>query len=514
GQATWESSLVPSAWHGVTTAVMGNCGVGFAPARPEDHDRLIWLMEGVEELPLETLHAGLDWSWRTFPEFLDALERRPHDVNIATQVPHAALRVYAMGERAINRELPTSDDLAMMTDLVEEAVRAGALGFSTSRTVNHRSATGEATPSLGAPREELVAIAAGLGRAGAGVMQVISDFDDLDEEFSIFRDMVRTAGRPLSLSVLAKRSRPQQWRQILDEISRANRDGLPMLGQVSVRAIGVLLGLELSLHPLQINPVFAEIEHLPLAQRAAAMRDPAFRERLVAAAVQQRGHKVLDNRAECDLAEVYELGEPPNYEPDPSDSILARAQRQGRLPEDLLVERMTENGGRAILYMPGLNYVSGNLDDVREMLTHPHTVPGLSDGGAHVGHICDASFPTSLLTYWCRDRERDRLDLPFIVQAQAARTAAAVGLHDRGVLAPGYRADLNIVDLDAMVLHHPEVHYDLPAGARRILQRAEGYQHTIVNGEETFRGGEPTGAYPGEMIRGARPAPAGGGDGK
>jgi N-acyl-D-aspartate/D-glutamate deacylase len=507
GQAIWDSRLEPSTWHGVTTVVLGNCGVGFAPVAPHHRDQLIDLMEGVEELPTETLRAGLDWEWSSFPEYMDAVDRRGHDTDIATQIPHAALRLHVMDTRCLTGEAPTEEDLALTTQLVEEALYAGALGFSTSRTANHRSATGDTTPTLHAPQVELLAAAEGLRRAGRGVLQAISDFDDLDAEFELLQSMVRHSGRPLSMSILAKRSRPGQWRELLDRIERSNEEGLAILGQVSPRAIGALIGLELSMHPLEPNPVFREIAGLPLADQAAAMLQPGFRERLVEAAFAQRGELVLEGRSECDLTQVFELGDPPNYEPPPSESIAARASRSGCLPEDLLVERLAANGGTNVLYLPALNYVSGNLDDAREMLVHPYTVPGLSDGGAHMGHICDASFPTTLLAHWARDRERDQLDLSFVVRAQSARTAAALGLHDRGILAPGYRADLNVIDHEGLTLHHPEVRHDLPGGALRVVQRVDGYLHTFLRGVETQSGGEPTDELPGRLVRGAQPPP-------
>ena len=498
GQATWDSTLAPSSWHGVTTVVVGNCGVGFAPVRPGDRQRLIELMEGVEDIPGAALHEGLSWEWQSFAEYLDAIERRPHDIDLATQVPHGALRLHVMGERGAQREPATPEEIAEMADHARAAVEAGALGFTTSRTLNHRTSRGEPTPTLTAAADELVGIAEGLGAAGKGVLQVVSDFVDADTEFAMLRRMVEASGRPLSISLAQHPAVPDNWRRLLDRITEANADGLRMRAQVAARAVGLLFGLQCSMHPLQRNPVWQELAPLPVAQQARAMADPSFKARVLAAG---DGGKQRYDR-------VYELGDPPDYEPDPSTSLAARAAREGREPLDLVYDLLAADDGRAFLYLPFLNYAEGNLDAVGEMLAHPHTVPGLSDGGAHVGTICDGSFPTTLLAHWARDRDRGRLELAFLVQRQCRDTARTVGLLDRGVLAPGYRADLNVIDLDGLALHRPEMHYDLPAQGKRLLQRADGYSHTFVAGVETYADGEPTGALPGKLIRGAQPAPA------
>ena len=509
GQATWDSTLTPSSWHGVTTVVVGNCGVGFAPVRPADHQRLIELMEGVEDIPGVALHEGLAWDWQTFGEYLDAIERRPHDIDLATQVPHGALRLHVMGERGANREAATPDDIAAMAKHARAAVEAGALGFTTSRTLNHRTSTGDPTPTLTAAADELVGIAKGLGDAGMGVLQVVSDFLDADAEFAILRAMVAESGRPLSISIAQSPLAPENWRLLLQRITEANADGLTMTGQVAARPVGVLLGLQCTLHPLMTNPVFRdELGDAPWAEQARAMADPSFKERVLAAATGEKARGKLGGSLIGRFDHMYELGEPPDYEPDPSNSISARAAREGRDPVELVYDILAADGGRSFFYLPFLNYAEGNLDAVGEMLAHPHTVPGLSDGGAHVGTICDGSFPTTLLQHWTRDRERGRLGLPFVVQRQCRDTARTVGLHDRGVLAPGYRADLNIIDLDGLALHRPEMHYDLPAQGKRLLQRADGYRHTFVAGVETYVDGQATGALPGKLIRGAQPAPA------
>ncbi|HEX7167396.1 MAG TPA: amidohydrolase family protein [Acidimicrobiales bacterium] len=497
GQATWDTSLAPSSWHGVTTVVMGNCGVGFAPVRASDHDKLIELMEGVEDIPGTALHEGLSWEWRTFAEYLDAVAKVPHDIDVAAQVPHGALRLHVMGERGANREPANADDIAAMAELARQAVEAGALGFTTSRTMNHRTSKGEYTPTLTAEADELVGIAEALGAAGMGVLQVVSDYLDVDREFDIFRRMAERSGRPLSTSLVAIPFAPDQYRKVLDLIDEANRDGVAMRAQVAARAVGVLNGLQCTWNPLRMSAHWADVADLPLEAKVRALRDPAMRERML-------GGIDRDRRP---FALLFELGDPPNYEPDVADAVGAQAARAGRDPYDLVYDLLLDDGGRALLYQPILNYVDGSLDAARELIDHEHTVPGLSDGGAHVGTICDGSFPTTLLSWWGRDRPSGRFGLPYLVRQQCRDTAATVGLLDRGVLAPGYRGDLNVIDFDRLGLRRPEMHFDLPAGGKRLLQRADGYAHTFVAGVETYRDGEATGELPGKLVRGARPAP-------
>jgi N-acyl-D-aspartate/D-glutamate deacylase len=508
GQATWDSYLAPSSWHGATTVVMGNCGVGFAPVRPADHIRLIELMEGVEDIPGAALHEGLTWEWRSFPEYLDAVGSRPHDIDVAAQVPHGALRLHVMGERGAQRETATPEDIAEMGRHARAGVEAGALGFTTSRTLNHRTSRGEPTPTLTAEADELVGIARALGDAGRGVLQVVSDFSPLEHVFGIFRRMVEESGRPLSMSLAQSPVAPDSYRTILDLLSEANAAGVPMAAQVATRAIGLLLGLQCTLNPFMTNPVFKEIAKLPPAEQAKVMNEPGFKERVLAAATDERARGVLGGGLIGRFDYMFELGEPPVYEPDPAASIAGRARSEGRDPEDLVYDLLAGNEGRTFLYVPILNFAGGNLDAVGEMLRHPHTVPGLSDGGAHVGTICDGSFPTTLLTMWGRDRDRGRIDLPFLVQRQCRDTARTVGLLDRGVLAPGYKADINVVDFDRLAVHRPEMHYDLPAGGKRLLQRADGYLHTVVSGVEVYTDGEATGELPGRLVRGPQPAPS------
>jgi N-acyl-D-aspartate/D-glutamate deacylase len=508
GQATWDNQLAPSSWHGVTTVVMGNCGVGFAPVRPADHQRLIELMEGVEDIPGAALHEGLSWEWQSLAEYLDAVERVPHDIDVAAQVPHGALRLHVMGERGAQRETATPQDIKQMAALARAGVEAGALGFTTSRTLNHRTSRGEPTPTLTASADELVGIANGLGAAGKGVLQVVTDHMNTDEEFGMFRRMVAESGRPLSFSLVQTPADPSGYRQVLERISAANADGLTITGQVATRAVGLLFGLQCTLHPFVANPVFKEIAQLPVGEQARIMGEPDFKERLLAAATDEKVRDKLGGSVIGRFAYMFELGDPPNYEPALEDSIAKRAARSGRSPEDYVYDLLRADEGRTLLYMPTLNYAGGTLDAVGDMLAHPYTVPGLSDGGAHVGTICDGSFPTTLLTLWGRDRDHGKLGLPFLVQRHCRDTARTVGMFDRGVLAPGYRADVNVIDFDRLVARRPEIRYDLPAGGRRLLQRAEGYAHTLVAGVETYRAGEPTGELPGRLVRGAQPPPS------
>ncbi|MEQ8860107.1 MAG: amidohydrolase family protein [Pseudomonadales bacterium] len=499
GLATWSNRMAPSCYHGVTTVVMGNCGVGFAPVRASDHDLLIELMEGVEDIPGAALHEGIGWQWESFPEYLDYLGQRRFDMDIGAQLPHGALRVYVMGQRGADREPATADDIAAMRTLTAQAIRAGAMGFSSSRTLNHRSSRGEPTPSLKAEIDELTGIALGLKDAGRGVMEMISDFEDLDAEFSMLRTMTEISGRPMSIS-LAQGLSPNGWRKILGRITEANDAGLVMRGQVAPRPIGILLGLTTTLNPFITRPSYMEVAKLPLAERLQALADPARKARILGEAPAPgfaRLFKLMGGGRKLWL-----LGDPPDYEPAPEDSLAARAGAANRDPWDLVYDVMRENGGLNLFYTPFANYAEDNLDCCREMLLHENTVPGLGDGGAHVGTICDASFVTTLLTHWGRDRSRgERIDLPTLVKRQARDTARAVDLHDRGVLAAGMKADVNVIDFANLRNHAPEIVHDLPAGGARLEQKTEGFLATVVSGEVTYEGGQPTEALPGRLLR-------------
>lgn len=499
GQATWSNRMSPSSHHGVTTVVMGNCGVGFAPVRPTDYDLLIELMEGVEDIPGVALAEGLSWEWESFPDYLEYLSKRQFDMDVGAQLPHAALRVYVMGQRGADREPATAADVVEMRRLTEQAMRAGALGFTSSRTLNHRSVRGEPTPTLQAEYDELVGMASALQAVGRGVMEMISDFDDLDAEFDLLKSMVRSAGRPMSIS-LAQGIGDHGWRKVLNKIEGASNSGLAMRGQVAPRPIGILLGLTTTLAPFTTRPSFSEVAGLPLAERAVALADPARKARILA---EQTGPGFMRLfRLMDEGRKIWLMTDPPNYEPDPADSLNAQALRRGVDPWSYIYDALLQSDGKALLYTPFANYAENNLDCCRDMILHKDTVMGLGDGGAHVGTICDASFITSLLTHWGRDRSRgEGIDLPTLVKCQTQDTARAVDLTDRGTLQPGMRADLNIIDFDNLNVRLPEMVNDLPAGGARLQQRADGYAMTIVHGEPTYVDGDATDALPGRLVR-------------
>jgi len=511
GQATWDQRLQPSSWHGVTTVVMGNCGVGFAPCKPGDHDRLIQLMEGVEDIPFPVLSEGLPWNWESYPDYLDSLARRQFDVDIGSQLPHAALRVYVMGQRGVDREPANADDIAAMRAMAKRAMEAGALGFGTSRTLNHRSSDGSPIATLTAGEDELTGIALGMADAGRGVLQVVSDFNDPVEEFAMLRRVVERSGRPLSFSLLQSPRDPEQWRLMLDQMSDAKAAGLQMRAQVATRPVGVLFGLELTANPFSTYPTYKEIAKLPLAERVARLRDPDYRARLLADEPDSsRAPGLSPARA---WERIFPMGEDsPDYEPTSDTSIAAIAARRGMDPREVALDHMLDGGpgdGRGILYLPLLNYAQNTLEPAYQMLQHDCVVPGLSDGGAHVGMICDGSFPTTNIVHWTRDRTRGpKLSIEHMVKGQCRDTAETVGLFDRGLVAEGYRADLNVIDYDRLTLKAPQVTYDLPTGGRRLIQRATGYTATIVAGQVTYRDGEPTDALPGRLLRGGQAAPA------
>jgi len=506
GQVTWDSRMTPSSIHGATTVVMGNCGVGFAPVKKTDHDRLIRLMEGVEDIPGAALHEGLSWKWESFADYMDAVETLAHDIDLVMQVPHGAVRVYVMGERGAKREAATDAEIAEMREIVRDAIKAGAIGFSTSRTVAHRTSDGDLTPTIGAADAEMIAIAEGLKEAGAGVLQWVSDFRDIDHEFSLVEKLVEVSGRPLSFSLVQADVVPDQWRDLLTRLDSAATRGLPIKAQVQGRPVGLMLGLQGSVHPFLTRPSYRAIADKPLAERVALMREPAFRAKLLSEQLEP-GHPFLNSLAGA-YHKMFELGDPPNYEPAPEDSIGARAKREGRNPDEIVYDMLTANEGRNFLFFPLHNYYDFNLDNALTMLRNPNTLFGLSDGGAHVGVICDVSVPTYMLTHWCRDRTRgERLDLPFVVKSQTRDTAEAIGLLDRGLIAPGMKADINVIDFERLRLKPPGMVYDLPAGARRLMQEAEGYVATIVSGAVIYRDGRPTGALPGKLVRGHQRAP-------
>ena len=502
GQVTWSQDISPSSQNGVTTAIMGNCGVGFAPCRPTDHQRLIQLMEGVEDIPEPVLSAGIPWEWESFPDYMDWLAKRDFDIDIGAQLPHAALRVYVMGERGARRDPSTAEDNAKMAKLAGDAVRAGALGFSTSRTLNHRTSTGDFTPTLKAGEDELTAIAAAMHGEGRSVLQFVLDLSTLHEDLPMMLRVADKTKCPISFSVTQNDRAPQRWRQTLAEINAAAARGLSITAQIAARPVGLLLGLELSRNPFQTHPSYKAIAHLPLAERLKLLRQPQLR-----ATILKESATATDDPLffRPDYDKMYLLGDPPDYEQAPENALGPQARKLGKQPEELAYDAMLSDEGSGMLYVPFLNYADGNLEATREMLCDQRSVPGLSDGGAHCGIICDASFPTYLLTHWTRDRSRgEKLSIPFVVAAQSRKTALSVGLADRGLIAPGYKADINVIDYDRLHLHPPKVHYDLPVGGRRLLQQVDGYDATIVSGVVTQRDGAPTGARPGRLVRGVQ----------
>jgi len=506
GQATWDQRLRPSSSLGVTTIVMGNCGVGFAPVRPEHHDMLIGLMEGVEDIPGVALHEGLKWNWESYGDYLDAVSAIPHDIDIGSQLPHSALRVYVMGGRGAQREPATLEDIARMRQLTTEAIRAGALGFSSSRSINHKTNEGELIPSYGATKEELQQIALGLKDAGSGVLQYTTDRPGDAEEWDMLTGLVRLSGRPLSIAMGQDPKHPDRWKETLSQIEKARAEGLPILGQVAARAIGLLIGLQTTAHPFSTRPSYQAIADRPLAERARAMRDPALRAKILSEPTTS-GTSFLE-AINSRYYEMFNFGNPPVYEPKPEESIGARAAASGANPLDIIYDIMIADDGQGFLYFPLANYVEGNLDAVREMLANEATLNALSDGGAHCGNICDVSMPTFLLTHWARDRIGEKFDIGYMIRRQTHDTARALGLNDRGLLRAGYRADVNVIDFDRLHLKPPEMRYDLPTGAKRLYQEAEGYIATICAGQPIYRNGEATGALPGRVVRGSRPAPA------
>ncbi len=499
-QVTWGSSITPSSWNGVTTVLIGNCGVGFAPCLPARRKMLVELMEGVEDIPEVVLTEGLPWNWESFPEFLDSLAANQYDLDVCTQVPHAALRVHVMGQRGADREPANAEDRAEMARLAAEGIAAGALGFSTSRTLAHKTLDGRHTPTLNAEEAELAEI----GRAlGGGWMQVISDFDDIDDEFGMLRRLAEASRRPMTISLLQREARPQAWRQILGHIKDANDAGIKITGQVMGRPVGVMLGFEISQNPFLPCPSWQAIATLPFPEKQVHLRDPAFRARLLSEGFNDPSMKHRLTNWEM----IFPLADNPDYEPVADNSVAARARREGRAPEEVAYDLMMEKDGRNILYRPIINYADGNLDAVHEMMQDPNTILGLGDGGAHVSIICDASAPTHLLTHWTRDRTRGpKMSVEWAVKRLSADNADALGLGDRGRIAAGQRADLNIIDYEALSVSAPEVVYDLPAGGRRLIQRVAGYVATIVAGQAVMRDGVPTGALPGRLVRGTRAA--------
>jgi len=510
GQATWDALLSPSCWHGVTTLVMGNCGVGFAPVRPGQEQYLIGLMEGVEDIPGTALAEGLQWGWESFPEYLDVLERIPHALDLGTQVAHGPVRAYVMGERGARNEPASPEDVAAMAEIVREAMLAGALGFSTSRTIVHRAVDGEPVPGTFAAQEELFGIGRVLGELGRGLFELApagvmgEDLAAADREVAWMRRLSREIRRPVTFALTQHDVDSNQWRRVLELCDEAAREGSELRPQVASRPGTLLIGHQ-TFHPFSFRPSYKAIAELPLDERVARLRDPALRARILSEKSEDVDPRiaVITALIEQGLHKIFPLGDPPDYEPPPENSIRALAARQGRDPYEVLYDAMLELDGRALLMLTLLGYSDGDLEAVRAMLESPHSAFGLGDGGAHCGAICDASMTTSLVSHWARDRARGpRLPLPWVVKKMTKDTAELYGLCDRGVAAPGKKADLNVIDFERLQLALPRLVNDLPAGARRLIQKAHGYDAPIVSGEVTFRDGEHTGALPGRLVRG------------
>jgi N-acyl-D-aspartate/D-glutamate deacylase len=515
GQATWDPLLTPSCWHGVTTLVMGNCGVGFAPVRPGQQDFLIGLMEGVEDIPGTALHEGIHWSWETFPQFLDALARGRYALDLGTQVPHGAVRAYVMGERGAKNEPATPEDVAQMAEIVREGIQAGALGFSMSRTLVHRAIDGEVVPGTHASEDEIFGICRPLGALGRGLVELApagvmgEDLAAPEQEVAWMRRLSAEIGRPVSFALSQHEVDKEQWRKILALCRAANEGGARLRPQVGSRPTMLLIGHS-TFHPFSHRPTYLRLAKLPLAERVAKLRDPEIRRQILA----ERNPESADPRMAVvttlianGLHKIFPLGDPPDYEPAPEQSIKAIAEREGRDPFEVLYDEMLQLDGRQLLMLAILSYSDGDLEALRAMLEHPDSVFGLGDGGAHCGAVCDATMTTFLLTHWARDRKRGpRLPLEWVVRKMTRDTAELYGLGDRGTLAVGKKGDLNVIDLAGLRLAIPELVHDLPGGARRLIQKAHGYAATVVSGQVTFREGEHSGALPGRLLRGPRAA--------
>ena len=500
GQATWDNYLSPSSWHGVTTALMGNCGVGFAPVRDDDHDKLISLMEGVEDIPEVVLTEGLDWQWNTFSDYLNVLQNRSFDMDIGAQIPHGALRLYVMGQRGSDREVATEDDIKEMAKISAEAIEAGAIGFTTSRTIFHKTSKGELVPSFDAAGNELIKIAEEIGKTGKGVLQLVSDFLGGYEEFKMLEEMVKVSGRPLSITLAQTDGTKYGYKDLLKWIETSANNGFPIRAQAAGRPIGLMLGLNLTLNPFSGHPSYIKISHLSLDERVEIMKSEDFR------------NKILNENGSSDnglvksilrnMDNIYLLDKIPDYEPLKETSIGAMAEKSKKEINEFIYDILLRDNGNTLLYYPIGNYLDYSLEASLEMIKSEHSLLGLGDGGAHCATICDASFTTHMLTFWGRDRTRgEKLELPWIIKSYTQDNALAIGLKDRGVISEGMKADINIIDFDNLTLYSPELLYDLPAGGKRLVQKVDGYKYTIVSGSVTYKDGVSTGELPGRLIR-------------
>jgi len=508
GQVSWDPLLSPSSWNGVTTVVMGNCGVGFAPVVPGKEDYLIQLMEGVEDIPGSALAEGIEWGWESFPEYLDAIDSVPHAIDFAAQVPHGAVRTYVMGERGAKNEMATEADVSAMAEIVKEGLAAGALGFSTTRTILHRAADGELAPGTTADREEVIAIGRAMGEVGHGIFEVASDLAPEEQELDWMRQIGRETGLPVTFACLQSPDDPDQWQRLLKAVEDDRAEGGTLTPQVAQRPAGVLFSLESSGHPFLLHEAYQPLALLPLAERVAKLREPETRAAILDNPPDLTGLPEVFTRSLTAWDNMYPLGDPIDYEPPPENCIGALAEAAGVTPAEYAYDTMLERDGKGIIYMPLLGYANGDFEALRTMMLHKHAVFGLSDGGAHCGLICDASMPSYQLTHWARDRSRgERIALEELVHKQTQRTAEFYGMHDRGLLAPGMKADVNVIDFEKLTIHPPEMVYDLPASARRLVQKVDGYRMTICSGEVIMENGTETGARPGRLVRGPQAAP-------
>ena len=499
GQATWDSHLNPSSNLGTTTVVMGNCGVGFAPCKPEDRDVLIQLMEGVEEIPETAMAEGLPWTWESFPEYLDTLDAKPRDIDVAALVPHGPVRVFVMGERAVNRETATDEDISKMQAVIEESVNAGGVGFSTSRTLVHRTSTGSPVPTYKAATHELKQLGMALSGEKGHVFQLISDWEDLDEEFSILRSTSESTGAKGTFTLLHLDNQPDLWRQQLDHIEHAQSEGLDIRGQVLSQPVGMLMGHPASMSPFSPRPTFRSLEDLPWNEKIAKLKTPEIKSQILGEDIDQPHIfvKLFSRRFD----KMYPLEEPIEYLPTPDTSVAARAQAEGVEPVEWLYDYFLGNNGNNLIYIPAANF----SDHIPELLTHPNTVSALGDGGAHVGSICDASANIYVITKWVK--ERKSFELEKAIHLLTRQPAELYSLKDRGLIAPGYKADINLIDYEALSLKTPHIVHDLPAGGKRLLQHANGIVSTMVSGTVIYQSGEATGALPGKLVRGQQQDP-------
>ena len=507
GQATWDPYLTPSGWHGVTTAVMGSCGVGFAPAPPDRHEWLIELMEGVEDIPGAALAEGLEWDWETFPEYLDALERTPRALDLGAQVPHGAVRAYVMGERGAANEEATAEDVDAMAQIVADGLRAGALGFSTSRTLLHKAMDGRPVPGTFADHRELFGIGRALQKVGHGIFQLATDHHRVPEEMAWMRELAARTGRPVSFNLSQIDQSPDLYREGMRLLEQAHDDGLPVLAQVAGRAIGILFCWNGTAHPFANRLPYLQHHQKPREERMAALRRPEVRDAIIHSEPMAIGE--FEDFVLGSWHKMFPVGDQPvDYEPPPSASVAAIAGSRGCRPEEIVYDALMAGDGEGFVYFPLFNYAHGSLEPQHDLLTHPRTRLGLSDGGAHCGAVCDGGMATFMLTHWTRDRRRGgRLPLERVVAMQTRETAELFDLNDRGLLAPGFKADVNVIDYDGLALSAPKLLYDLPAGGRRLTQRASGYRATICSGAVIRERDEFTGELPGRLIRGPRPAP-------